>query len=509
MLFRLVLFAMCGLLAIASCDAAAETRVALIIGNSDYNKATLKLVNPTNDAAAMQRALHDAGFDTILKLNATRRDMYRAVDDFSTRIGRDPHAVGLFYYAGHGVQADGANYLIPVDAEIESEADLEANAFEVEKILQAMKRAQNEMNIVILDACRDNPLPKTRSFDRGLARMDAPSGTFIAYAAAPGQVAHDGASGGNGVFTGELIKAMAQPDLPLEQMFKKVIAGVKADTHGEQQPWSEASVQGDFYFHGSAMPVVATVVAPPAPPAPPSAAGTHIPTPAELDEQYWQAIKDSKDPTDFSSYIKNFPKGMHTAEAELLVRKFSRTEAPNAQAPPPVTAAAPVGTAPQPTAMDGQTQQELLDYGVPPMAQLRAGSMEGPTPASIPGGRLITTRDLYALMRDRREPFLLLDALGGPQTLPGAVQVVEAAKPGRLGDYIEQEFGQWLIRQTGGNRNMAVVVFCKSSHCWMSYNAALRAIDLGYRNVLWYRGGIEAWNGAGLQTVFAQGNYNY
>ncbi|HEY4974011.1 MAG TPA: caspase family protein, partial [Steroidobacteraceae bacterium] len=257
---------------------AAETRVALIIGNSDYANPNLKLTNPANDAAAMQRALKAAGFETIVRLNAKRVDFYRAVDEFSTKIGRDPHAVGLFYYAGHGVQAEGTNYLIPVDADIQSEADLDANAFDAGRVLRAMKTAQNEMNIVILDACRDNPLPKTRGIERGLARMDAPSGTFIAYAAAPGQSAQDGASGTNGVFTGELVKAMSEPGVPLEQMFKKVIAGVKADTHGGQQPWSEASIQGDFYFHAGEQAAVSH--APAAPIEPPAAA--HAQSPDEI-----------------------------------------------------------------------------------------------------------------------------------------------------------------------------------------------------------------------------------
>jgi uncharacterized caspase-like protein len=147
------------------------------------------------------------------------------------------------------VQADGVNYLIPVDADIQSSADLEANAFDVSRVLRAMQAAQNEMNIVILDACRDNPLRRTRSTARGLARLDAPSGTFIAYAAAPGQSAEDGLLGTHGVFTGELLKAMALPNLPLEQMFKKVITGVRGATRGGQTPWFEASIQGDFYFH--------------------------------------------------------------------------------------------------------------------------------------------------------------------------------------------------------------------------------------------------------------------
>src|SRR3984885_8114561 len=274
--------------------AAAETRIALIIGNSDYANPNLKLANPVNDAAAMQRALQAAGFETIVKLNARRLDFYHAVDEFTAKIGRDQHAVGLFYYAGHGVQAEGTNYLIPVDADIQSEADLDANAFDAGRVLRAMKTAQNEMNIVILDACRDNPLPKTRGMQRGLARMDAPSGTFIAYAAAPGQSAQDGASGTNGVFTGELVKAMAEPGVPLEQMFKKVIAGVKADTPGGQQPWSEASIQGDFYFH-------AAVAAPPP--------GTSAVDPKQFELMYWESIKDSKNVADFQAYLSKYPKG--------------------------------------------------------------------------------------------------------------------------------------------------------------------------------------------------------
>ncbi|HEX3845878.1 MAG TPA: caspase family protein, partial [Steroidobacteraceae bacterium] len=193
-----------------------------------------------------------AGFTTIVRIDATRVQLYRALDEFAGRLRKDPHSVGLFYYAGHGMQVDGANYLIPVDADIQSVPDLEANAFDVGRVLHALEEAQNEMNIVILDACRNNPLPKSRGAERGLARMNAPSGTFIAYAAAPGQTAQDGRLGANGVFTGELVKAMAEPGVPLEEMYKQVIRTVKVDTHGAQQPWSESSVQGDFFFHSGA-----------------------------------------------------------------------------------------------------------------------------------------------------------------------------------------------------------------------------------------------------------------
>jgi hypothetical protein len=328
---------------------AAETRIALIIGNSDYVNPNLRLTNPANDAAAMQRALQAAGFVTIVRLNARRLDFYRAVDEFTAKIGRDQHAVGLFYYAGHGVQAEGTNYLIPVDADIQAEADLEANAFDAGRVLRAMKAAQNEMNIVILDACRDNPLPKTRGIERGLARMDAPSGTFIAYAAAPGQSAQDGASGTNGVFTGELVKAMAEPGVPLEQMFKKVIAGVKADTHGGQQPWSEASIQGDFYFH-------AAVATPPP--------GSSAVDPKQFELMYWESIKDSKNVADFRAYLSKYPQGEFSGLASNRVDYLTRSAAPENTRPavavvktsPPtqgaVSKAAPAAAAAAPAAAE-------------------------------------------------------------------------------------------------------------------------------------------------------------
>jgi uncharacterized caspase-like protein len=329
--------------------ASADTRVALIIGNSSYQKAELRLPNPANDAAAMARALKAAGFDTIVQLNASRTDLYKALGQFTDRISRDPHAVGLFYYAGHAVQADGVNWLIPVDANITSQADLEPSAFDAARVLKSMSDARNDMNILILDACRNNPLPKTRGMDRGLARIDAPSGTFIAFAAAPGQTAQDGAVGTNGVFTGEFIKAMVEPGLPLEQVFKKVIVGVRADTQGAQTPWSESSIQGDFAFiaknatgattaNAAAAAVAATPNAP--------FAGRHVDNANELEQSYWDRIKDSNDAADFKDYKTQYPNGSHVAEADLLIRKLSRgTAATRSVAPAAGDGGAGIATA--------------------------------------------------------------------------------------------------------------------------------------------------------------------
>lgn len=148
-------------------------------------------------------------------------------------------------------------------------------------------------------------------------------------------------------------------------------------------------------------------------------------------------------------------------------------------------------------------QPERQDPGVAPTRELHTGAMHGPTPSSIPGGQVITTQGLQALVSGRQTPFLLLDILGGPQVIPGAQSAVPAAQPGSFNDAIQQQFGQFLQQATKGNKEMPLVLYCQSSECWMSYNAALRAINLGYRNVHWYRDGIEAWQAAG-QPVMAR-----
>jgi len=157
----------------------------------------------------------------------------------------------------------------------------------------------------------------------------------------------------------------------------------------------------------------------------------------------------------------------------------------------------PPANGPAPAQRGDTSQAERQDLGVAPTAQLHTGAMHGPTPASIPGGQVITTQGVKALMDGKQAPFLVLDVLGGPQRLPGAQSAAPASQAGSFNDGVQQQFGQYLQQATGGNKEVALVLYCQSRECWMSYNAALRAINLGYRNVLWYRGGIEAWQAAG------------
>lgn len=161
--------------------------------------------------------------------------------------------------------------------------------------------------------------------------------------------------------------------------------------------------------------------------------------------------------------------------------------------PPPPQAGPPAGN----DALARLVQAERQDMGVPPTGQLKSGGLHGPTPNQLPGGRLVTTPELVQLMQDANSGVLVFDVLGGPQQLPNAIPVVPASQGGSFDDQVQRDFGNYLQQVTQGRKDRPMVFYCQSVQCWMSYNAALRATRLGYTNVLWYRGGIEAWQQAG------------
>lgn len=221
---------------------ATEKRLALIVGNGRYTGAPLK--NPANDARDMSVALRRLGFEVIERVDVTQKEFNRAITQFGERLTSD--TVALFFFAGHGIQVKGKNYLIPIDAEISQENSIRAEAVDVDAILDQL--AVSSVNIVILDACRNNPFERRfRSVGGGLSQMDAPKGTLIAYATSPGKVASDG-DGRNGLYTQELLQLIRTPGLPLEQVFKKVRVNVAKATGEAQIPWESSSLTGDFYF---------------------------------------------------------------------------------------------------------------------------------------------------------------------------------------------------------------------------------------------------------------------
>ena len=224
---------------------AAERRQALVIGNGGYSSSPLK--NAVNDAADIAANLQRLGFSVILKKNVSHQEMEDAILEFGEHLKKG--GVGLFFYAGHGVQKDSRNYLIPIGARINKDTDIKFQAVDAELVLAEMGNAGNNLNIVILDACRDNPFSKSfRSSSRGLAIIsDAPKGTFITYSTSPGKVAADG-SGRNSPYTESLIKYMNTKGLPIEEVFKEVRKDLGKKTGGQQVPWELSSLEGQFYF---------------------------------------------------------------------------------------------------------------------------------------------------------------------------------------------------------------------------------------------------------------------
>ncbi len=251
-----------------------ERRVALVIGNGAYPSAPLK--NPVNDARDMAAALRSLGFEVISRENASLRQMEDALDQFWTSLKKG--GTGLFFFAGHGLQVKGVNYLVPVDARIQVEQDVKSLCLDAGRVLGRMEDAGNGLNLVILDACRNNPFARSwRSADAGLAKMDAPTGTLIAYATAPDSVAADGV-GRNGVYTSHLLRFMRAPGLSIENVLKQTRIAVLNETGRKQIPWESSSLTGDFYFAGGGQ--LASIAPVPAPPAAPKQAPVPQPAPA-------------------------------------------------------------------------------------------------------------------------------------------------------------------------------------------------------------------------------------
>jgi len=250
MTFRLRNFL--GVFAIAgwlmSGTALAENRLALVVGNSAY-QAVPALPNPANDARAMTAFLTSAGFDVTTAPDLTQADMRRAVSDFAAKVSRaGSDTVALVYYAGHGVQVDGENFLVPVDASVQRESDVPLQMFRLNDIMNTLSSVPSRMKIVMLDACRNNPFSEiNKTTGRGLAIVDAPAGSIVSYSTSPGAEAEDG-TGENSPYTSALLAVAKEPGLPIEQAFKRTRLSVHQTTSGRQTPWESSSLASDFAF---------------------------------------------------------------------------------------------------------------------------------------------------------------------------------------------------------------------------------------------------------------------
>ena len=217
---------------------------ALIVGNDAYRRSPLN--NAVNDANAMRGTLQEMGFSVETLTDVDYPTFDRAIDLFVERLGRND--IGLFYYAGHGVQVDGENYLIPVDFDRAKVAKVKYQAVPADLIRERMESSGARLSILILDACRDNPFSGNRSVGPGLAQMATGIGTFIAFSTAPGQTAADNPTAGNGLFTHHLIRTLETPGLSIDEVFNDVRRMVYQESDGRQIPWTASSLIGSFFF---------------------------------------------------------------------------------------------------------------------------------------------------------------------------------------------------------------------------------------------------------------------
>ncbi len=289
--------------------AQAESRIALLIGNSAYRSSPL--ANPVNDVRLMEGALKESGFAVTKAENASIREMRRLVRDFGEKL-KASGGVGLFYFAGHGVQVRGENFLVSTDSDIRNEDEVADDSINANVILEKMQSAGNRMNLIVLDACRNNPFAnKSRSAVAGLATMNAPSGSLVAYSTAPGSVASDG-TGKNGLYTEHLAKVIRQPGLPVEEVFKQVRSAVRRDSNNQQTPWENTALEGQFFFKAPAPVVVSTPAS-----APPARANAIDSGAMEL--ALWESVKAATTVVELEAYLSSFPNGFFSRVAKARI----------------------------------------------------------------------------------------------------------------------------------------------------------------------------------------------
>jgi Caspase domain len=276
-------------------------KVALVIGNGRYRNAP-QLKNPANDANAMGSVLKSLGFEVTIKIDTAQGDMTAAIQTHIQTLTKRK-CVGLFYFAGHALQIAWRNFLLPVDAAVKRMEDIKAQGVDLGSLIDGITKAANPMNVIVLDACRDNPFSRDfRVEQKGLAQIDAPPGTLLAFATSPGNVASDG-EGVNGLYTEHLLREIQVKETRIEDVFKRVRLGVRRKSNGSQIPWESTSLEEDFYIQ---------------PPA-------HLQklSDAEKDRLFkeelaiWERIKNANDPAPLEDYLKRYPSGDFSELAQL------------------------------------------------------------------------------------------------------------------------------------------------------------------------------------------------
>ena len=334
-IFRLTLFS----LWLLTSPTFAAQKVALVIGNSQYQNVQDSLKNPVNDAKAIAARFKELGFDTEMIPNANLDTMLEAINRARSKV--DANGTLVFYYAGHGVQLDGKNYLVPVDARMANPDRVQRETIQVKEVIDKFNDSSAAVRVLMLDACRNDPFPKAhRSGTRGLAReeLQLNKGMMVLYAASQGEVAEDGAAN-HGTFTDALLRGLSQPNIKLPELMDDVTTQVQQKTQNKQNPYYEGTGLSRFVLV-PATPVVSTPIQP--------AQDTEI--------TFWNSIASSTDASDYAEYLKVYPNGKFSGLAQSRKDKYS--------VKPQQLAQVQVRDKPTPQASQSNTDEELMKKGM-------------------------------------------------------------------------------------------------------------------------------------------------
>ncbi len=395
-------------------------RVALVIGNANYHKVA-GLTNSVNDARDVAAVLKAQGVDVIHRKDLDKAAMEQAIGEFGDRLRAG--ATGIFYYAGHALQMQGQNYLIPVDATLSAEQRTRLETISLDLILDQLSHSKVKVSILILDACRNNPFErKFRSIGAGLAQVNAPEGTLIAYATAPGQVANDG-DGENGLYTAELIRVMKEPGLSVEEVFKRVRIAVSRKSNGEQIPWESSSLTGDFYFIPGKRPTAGDEAR--------DAAWANLRL--TEDEKVWSSIKESANQDDFKAFVAAYPGSPYAAFAARRLDAMQQ----NATVSQDRAAFIIQGAVPAPAAIQPSTQGATAQ-GATALGSAALGSTALGNAAAAPVAAQPTTGGLRGPAWKRQEDIPPLECRTVPVT-----EELFGYKITKFGSECRQPDGTW------------------------------------------------------------------
>ena len=322
-------------LAVLAAAGAEAKRLALVIGNAAYRD--VPLANPVNDAQDMAARLVALDFEVVLRTDATRADMGTAIAEFLRRLEDGDEAV--VFYAGHGVQVRGVNYLMPIDASPRDENDVELQAISLDTVLRGLGAVDPKVSLLMLDACRNNPFERRwRGSSRGLARVEAASGTLISYAAKPGTTAADGRSR-NSPYTAAWLAELEKPGMSVEDILKRVHVAVRDETRGQQETWQEGQIVGRLVLN-----VNVTVAAPS-----PSSQGGDGFDPRRIELTFWESAERQDTAAGYEAYLSQFPSGTFAPLARVRLNSLQADAAPAGRpAPGPAEAAVAMVAPPVP-----------------------------------------------------------------------------------------------------------------------------------------------------------------